>query len=107
VGDLPVGVGYRLSGRVVLSDGKPIPAGVRVHVSREEAWDSQEMLVGTDGAFMFEGLPSERFTLSADVPGYRFSPKNASSGRLNQFGLLDAVKADVTDLRLLYEPLAE
>ncbi len=104
VGDLEVTPGFRLSGRLVLADGKPPPEGTRVLLSREEAWDSQQAVVGQDGAFSFEGLPPERYSLSANVRGYRPSEKNASLDLLNPFGLLGTVRGDVTGLRLLYEP---
>ena len=104
VGDVAVGPGFKLTGRVVLSDGKPVPAGTRVILSREEAWDFQQAVVGEGGSFSFEGLPPERYTLSARVKGYRPSTENASLDLLNPFHLLGAVRADVRDLRLLYEP---
>ena len=50
VGDLEVKAGQRLAGRVVLSDGKPVPAGTRMLLSREEAWDSQQAVVDCAGA---------------------------------------------------------
>jgi hypothetical protein len=104
LGDLALGPAFRLSGRLELSDGKPVPAGTRVLISRREAWDSQQAVVGKDGSFAFVGLPGERYELSAQVPGYRFSPKNASAGRLDRFGRLGPLTADIIDLRLLYEP---
>jgi hypothetical protein len=103
-GDLAVGPGYRLAGRLVLSDGKPVPTGVRVLISREEAWDSQQAVVGKDGSFSFTGLPPERYSLSARVPGYHVSPTNASFDLLNPFGLLGTVRADVSGLRLHCDP---
>jgi hypothetical protein len=103
-GDLTVGPGFRLTGRLELSDGKPAPAGTRVLINRQEAWDSQQAVVGQDGSFAFAGLPAERYGLSANVRGYRASSKNASFDMLNPFGLIGTVPADVTGLRLLYEP---
>jgi hypothetical protein len=104
VGDVAVGPGYGLRGRLVLADGKPVPAGTRVLMSREEAWDTQQAVVGTDGAFAFTGLPAEGYQLSANVRGYRVSAKNASCDVLNPFGLIGRVEADITGLKLLYEP---
>jgi hypothetical protein len=104
VGDLAVQPGFRLTGRVVLSDGKPVPAGTRLLLGREDAWDTQQAVAGPDGSFAFEGLPAERYSLSASVPGYHPSPKNASLDLLNGFGLLGAVRGDTEGLRLLLEP---
>jgi hypothetical protein len=103
-GDLVVGPGYRLAGRLVLGDGKPVPAGVRMLISREEAWDSQQAVVAKDGSFAFAGLPPERYGLSARVPGYHVSPANASFDLLNPFGLLGTVRADIRGLRLQCDP---
>jgi hypothetical protein len=103
-GDVTVGPGYRLGGRLVLSDGRPVPSGTRVVVSREEAWDFQQAVVDKDGRFEFAGLPAERCGLSANVRGYSVSPKNGSFDILNSFQLLGTVKADIAGLRLLYEP---
>jgi hypothetical protein len=86
---------------MVLSDGKPVPAGTRVLISRQEAWDSQQALVEKDGSFAFTGLPPEQYGLSARAPGYHVSPTNASFDLLNPFGLLGTVRADISGLRLL------
>jgi hypothetical protein len=103
VGDLAVEPGYSLSGKLVLSDGKPIPTGTQVMVARQEAWDTQQTVVGNDGAFAFAGLPAEQYSLSANVRGYRVSAKNASLDLLNPFRLVGMVHSDITGLRLLYE----
>jgi hypothetical protein len=103
-GDLAVTPGFRLTGRVVLADGKPVPAGTRVMISREEAWDSQQAEADPGGNFRVTGLPPERYSLHANVPGYRASPKNASYDLLNGLGLLGKVTADTDGLRLLLEP---
>lgn len=104
VGDIAVKTGHKLTGTVVLSDGKPLLAGTRVMLSREEAWDHQDMVVDKDGRFAFAGLPAERYYLSANVPGYHLSSKNASQDVLNGFSLLGMIPADIEGLRLLLEP---
>jgi hypothetical protein len=104
VGDLEVKAGHKLSGRVVLADGKPVPAGTRVLLSREEAWDSAQAVVDKEGRFNFAGLPAEQYSLSVSVKGYHLSPKNASVDLLNGFRLLGVVREDIAGLRLLLEP---
>jgi hypothetical protein len=104
VGDVAVTPGHRLSGRVILADGKPVPEGTRVLLSREEAWDSQQAVADKDGRFEFTGLPAERVNLYATVRGYRVSPKNASYELLNRTGLSGRVTGDINGLRLLLEP---
>jgi hypothetical protein len=104
LGDVEVGPGHRMSGRVVLADGKPLPPDARVMLSREDAWDSQTATPGPDGSFTFEGVPPERVGLHARVPGYHVSPKNASYDLLNQGGLLGKIGDDVVGVRFLFEP---
>jgi hypothetical protein len=102
VGVLEVQPGHRLSGRVVLGDGKPVPPQTRVIIGREQAWDSQTAVAGKDGSFAFTGLPAERYSLNARVPGYHLSSKNASLDRFNS-RLAGTVRADIAGLRLLLE----
>ncbi len=104
VGTLETQPGHRLSGRVVLSDGKPVPAGTRVMISREVAWDWREVEVGEDGRIETESLPSEEYEIHCRVPGYRVSPKNYSLDPLNQNGLMGRIDEDTDDLTLLLEP---
>lgn len=103
VGTLVVEPGFRLAGRLELSDGTALPPDHRVLLGREEAWDSQTALVGADGRFAFEGLPRELCTLTTRLHGYVISPRNASYDFLNDAGLIGRVEADV-ELVLLLEP---
>jgi hypothetical protein len=104
VGDVEVKPGHKLSGRVALADGKPVPAGTRVMLSREEAWDSAQAVVDKEGRFSFAGLPPEQYSLTVNVKGYHLSPKNVSTDLLNGFRLLGVVREDIAGLRLLLEP---
>lgn len=104
VGELEVGPGHRLAGRIVLSDGKLIPRPTRVLVSREKAWDSQMVELDENGRFVVEGLATEEYSVASVIPGYRLSPKNECASPLNP-GLLEGrVDRDVSDLTILYEP---
>lgn len=107
VGDVAVKPAYRLTGRVELADGKPVPAGTQVGLNREDAADSQVAVVGKDGSFAFDGLPPERYTLYTDVPGYHVSSENRSLDLLNDWRLLGAVRGDVFGLRFLFAPGAK
>jgi protocatechuate 3,4-dioxygenase beta subunit len=104
VGDLALNPGHRLTGRVQLADGKLLPAETRVLLSRQEAWDSQTVEADEKGAFTFEGLPSEIYSLSTNVRGYHVSPQNASYDPLNRSSLLGVIASDIEGLRLLLEP---
>lgn len=104
VGTLEFQRGYRLSGRVVLSDGKPVPENTQVMIGRDDAWDTQRVITAADGSFLFEGLPPERYGLYANVRDYHASPKNGSFELLNRGGLAGMVKADISGLLLLLDP---
>ena len=83
-GDLIPGPSHRLSGKVICSDGKAIPAHTRVTVGREDAWDAQIIELDGDGRFSVGGLPEgEQISLSIRIAGYRLSDKNKSLDRLN------------------------
>lgn len=79
VGDLSVMPAFHLSGRVVLSDGKPMHAGMRITISSDRAFDSQTTSLRPDGAFEFSGLAKGGYTVFASVKGYRLkeSPNGA------------------------------
>jgi hypothetical protein len=103
LGDIEVQPGYRLTGQLILADGKLIPPETRVLALRQQAWDSQTATVGPDGRFAFTGLPPEQLSLSTNIRGYHPSPKNASFDLLNRLGLLGTVRGDVDDLRFLLD----
>ena len=70
VGDLQIKPAHRLRGRVVLSDGKPIPDGMRVRISSERAWHDQTAMLPPDGRFEFLGLAVGNYAVFVSVKGY-------------------------------------
>jgi hypothetical protein len=96
VGDIRLTAAHMLKGRVVLSDGKPIPPGMRVTVGADQAWDNQMAEIGADGSFEFHGLPAGVYGVHPSVKGYRAG----SDG----FGIEALVNRDVTDLVIRMEP---
>jgi hypothetical protein len=70
VGDIQVKPAHRLRGKVVLSDGKPIPNGMRVTISSERAWDDQTATLPPGGQFEFVGLAAGNYSVFASVKGY-------------------------------------
>ena len=70
IGDIQIKPAHRLRGKVVLSDGKPIPEGMRVTISSERAWDDQTAMLPSDGRFEFVGLAAGDYSLFASVKGY-------------------------------------
>jgi len=106
LGPLAVQPGFRLSGRLVLADGKAVPAGTKVFFYRREeaAYDVQITTAGTDGSFAFSGLPDELCQVDAHVEGYRVSTLNYSCDRYYGHGLWGRVDRDLDNLRFLLEP---
>lgn len=74
VGDLQLRPAYYLHGKVVLTDGKAIPNGMRVTVSSQTAFDSQTISLPPDGAFQFVGLAAGDYDVFASVKGYSSPP---------------------------------
>jgi len=75
IGDIEVKSAHQLRGHVVLSDGKPIPVGMRVTISSERAWDDQTAMLPPDGQFEFHGLAAGDYSLFASVKGYSLPRK--------------------------------
>ncbi len=70
LGDLDIRPGHRLAGKVTLSDGAPIPDGMRITLGSREAWDSQIVMIGRDGRFAFLGIPPGSYDITPSVRGY-------------------------------------
>ena len=106
-GDLPVVRGHRIKGRVLLSDGKPVPPKTRLVASRNDAWDSQGVELGPDGRFEIAALPTGLYTLSINIKGYRPSPKNHSVDNIeNPWTLIGTIDQDIDTIEILLEPAA-
>ncbi|MBN1568677.1 MAG: carboxypeptidase regulatory-like domain-containing protein [Acidobacteria bacterium] len=71
VGDIHINTGHRLRGKVVLSDGKPIPDGMRVSISTDQGFDTQTVPLNQNGSFEFLGLAPGKYEVFASVRGYR------------------------------------
>jgi uncharacterized GH25 family protein len=104
VGDLEFETANTVSGRVVLSDGKPVPPHTRILLSRELAWDSQSVTIDERGGFTFTNVPAELVSLSVRVRGYRTSVKNQSADMVNLGMLVGLVDGNINDLTILLEP---
>lgn len=103
LGVLRVQPAHLIAGRVVLSDGKPVPPGTKLILGREEAWDSAETTLDAQGRFEFKGVPEESVGLVLRIKGYKFSHRNPNLDWLNG-GIVGRVDQDVTNLTLLLEP---
>ena len=103
LGDIEAKPAHRIVGHIVLSDGKPVPPGTRIRISREEAWDNVVVQIDRDGAFDVSGIPEEQISIGLSIDGYRFSEKNPSLDS-NHRGLMGRVVGDISDLTILLEP---
>jgi hypothetical protein len=96
VGDIQVKAGFRLQGRVALSDGKPVPDGMRVGISSNRAWDFQSASLGSDGQFEFTSLSAGSYTITPSVKGYAL-PKGA-------FEISVSIDRDVSGWTIVLSP---
>ncbi len=94
---------YRLSGRVILTDGKAVPQDSRLSLSRELGWDLLVTIPAADGSFSFAGVPEEAVTLNVRVAGYRLASRNrfqqVQNGAVAMF-----VDADKSGLEIFLAP---
>ncbi len=104
LGDLEVKPSYTLGGQIKLTDGKSLPEKTRILLSRDEAWDSQQIELDAQGKFKLEGLPTEPVSLSVRVPDYRLTRKNASLSPSSNTGLIGTIKSNKLDLVIELEP---
>jgi hypothetical protein len=89
---------------VVLSDGRPIPAGTRLLISRHDAWDSQMLTLPPDGRFEARGLPKEKVSFYVEVPKYRLSRETAHYEELNHNIVLDLATLTPGELTIQLDP---
>jgi hypothetical protein len=66
--------GFRLEGRISLSDGKRLPEGTELTLGREFAPNPMVVPLDADGRFRVEGLPPETASLGIRVKDYRIKP---------------------------------
>jgi hypothetical protein len=103
LGRLEVGPAFKVAGRIMLSDGKPVPANTRMYLGRETTQDSVETTLAADGSFEFTGVPAESVGLAVRIQGYRCSKRNPGLDWLNG-GIMGRVTGDITDMTILLEP---
>lgn len=97
VGDIQIKRGYRLGGKVLLSDGKPMPEGMRLRVQSEPTRDDQTIPLSTDGKFQFVGLAAGKYLFFPSVKGYK-PPKGRPQ-------IEASIDHDVDDLVITLDPV--
>ncbi len=112
LGDLELKPAFQVRGRVLLSDNKPIPDGMRVTISAEDAWDTQTALLSSDGRFEFKGIAAGKYSVLASVRGYSAPPirlvtETEKDGRVVTYTPPPpplVISQDVNDLAIRLEP---
>ena len=107
LGDWQVSPALRLTGKVILADGKPLPANTRLMINRASAWDTTLVPLDGQGSFDVTGIPAEQISLHVSVSGYRLSTKNPSINLSDHRSLVGRVAGNMADLNILLEPGAE
>ena len=105
VGDLELAAAHTISGRIVLTDGAPVPGPIQLLLSREGAWDSQRFMVGSDGAFRFENVPDqEPITLVARIPGYHLDQNRTRFQQVREWSIAFFSEGPRDDVEIFYAP---
>jgi hypothetical protein len=106
LGDLELGAAHSISGRIVLTDGAPVPGPIQLLLTREGAWDSQRVMVGSDGAFRFDNVPAqEPITLVARVPGYDIDQDRTRFQQVRELSIAFFVEGPRDDIEIFYAPV--
>jgi uncharacterized GH25 family protein len=71
VGDIQIKRGYRVQGKVVLSDGKPVPEAMRLIIYSEHNRDNAIAPVSAEGRFEVVGLAPGKYSLFPSLRGYK------------------------------------
>jgi hypothetical protein len=99
-----------LSGRLVLPDGKPPPAGADVSVALRSddvsVVNGQTGVADAAGRFTFTSLPSGLYSFHVRLPNYYLSPQNRSLDVLSRMShqLTGRIDEDMEGLRILLQP---
>lgn len=104
LGDWQASPSLRLAGKVILTDGKPLPADTRLMIDRAAAWDTTLVPLDGRGGFDVAGIPPEQIGLYVNVSGYHLSTKNPSLNLESHQSLVGRVTEDMTTLNILLEP---
>jgi hypothetical protein len=108
LGDVSAAPAYPLAGRIVLTDSRPLPGKIQTLLSREGAWDSQQLMVEGDGRFRFENVPGdEPVTIHARVPGYQLASGRNRFQQVRENGIAMFVEGPREDIEIFFEPVAK
>lgn len=103
-GDLTVGPAYHLRGRIVLSDGKPVPPMTQMYVYREGIWNNHAVKLNADGEFDDSGLTPGVVDIYLYTDNYHLSKKNKSLDPTDPWRMLGRVDKDTDMQMILMDP---
>ena len=112
MGDLNVQPGFTISGKVIVSDGRPVPKKTRVNLTRENSVDNQMVEIGDDGSFTVNDVPKDECGINLLGPtanamlmfnDYHLSDRNLSLQPQRRSLLTGQITGD-TKLTILIEP---
>ncbi|MDB6033666.1 MAG: hypothetical protein JWM16_4004 [Verrucomicrobiales bacterium] len=104
VGELEMQPGIRISGRVLLDDGKVVPLNTAVFLELESAKKAKRTVVDPQGNFTFSNVLAGSVSVVVNIPGYHLSGKNKSLNKLNGDRLSGKVAKELNGLMVLLEP---
>ncbi|MFO0808339.1 MAG: carboxypeptidase-like regulatory domain-containing protein [Gemmataceae bacterium] len=107
LGDLPLIPALRLAGRVDLPAGQPVPAGTKLALGRDPAWDLISVPVNADGSFVADGLPPETYEVRVPVRGFDIDGERMPFQMLERQSFGVRLRESVNDLRIPLVPAAK
>jgi hypothetical protein len=96
--------GFRLRGRLSLSDAKPLPQGTELMLARTLGGKPLRIALDTDGHFELEGMPPETVQLMVRVRGYHIAPALARDVVTTKYGVRIAMLRDREDVAIVLDP---
>jgi len=89
-----------ITGKVALSDGHPMPEGMRLTLGSDTIWDTQTVTLKGDGSFEITNVPNGDFCISPSVKDYKTKSVPNSNCDLP----IKVAGADERDLNLTLYP---
>ncbi|MGA2253889.1 MAG: carboxypeptidase-like regulatory domain-containing protein [Thermoguttaceae bacterium] len=117
LGNLNLAPVFRLAGRIVLTDGQPLPPSARILLRHGEVGsDTQTMMLKPGGSFCFEGVPKgvvrliveqavteKGVTLITRLRGYQLATDRTPMQQSQPGEVVLFVDADKADLQIFFE----